>query len=152
MKVSDCMKRKVIYESINATARNAALKMVQNRIGTLPIVDDNGRMVGLVQMRDLITLAMPDFVNLLENVDFVRDFGALEDEKPTAEMLDAPISEIMGEPTSIEESAGLLRALATIQEHDMSDLPVVDSEMHLLGIASSVDIGVKLMSDWQIAQ
>jgi CBS-domain-containing membrane protein len=144
------MKRKVIYEVNSATTRAAAQKMIQNRIGTLPILDNEDRMVGLMQMRHLITLAMPDFVNLLENVDFVPDFGAVENECPTSEMLDLPVSEIMGEPVSIEESSGLLRAMATIQEHDLTDIPVVDSEMRLLGIASNVDIGVMLMSNWDL--
>jgi len=144
------MKRKVIYGSITATTRAAAQLMIQNRIGTLPIVDENERMVGLVQLRHLITLAMPDFVNLLENVDFVPDFGAVENECPPNELLDQPVSEIMGEPVSIEGSAGLLRAMATIQEHGLTDLPIVDSEMRLLGIASTVDIGVRLMSNWNL--
>ena len=152
MNISDCMKRKVISESINAPTRDAVRKMVQNRIGTLPIVDDNGCMIGLVQLRDLITLAMPDFVDLLENVDFVPDFGAVENEIPTEEMLNAPITSIMGAPIFIEESAGLLKALATIKDHNLIDLPVVDAEMRLIGIASNVDIGVKLMSNWQISE
>jgi CBS-domain-containing membrane protein len=122
--------------------------MIQHHIGTLPIVDDSSCMLGFVRIRDLIALAMPDFIHLLENVDFVRDFGAVEEEQPSPEILDLPIQHIMSEPIYVEETAGLLRAIALLQDHKMSDLPVLDGSMRLVGIASYVDIGTALMSNW----
>lgn len=150
MKISDCMKRTVISSSANVTIRNAAQIMIQNHIGTLPIVDEASCLIGLVRTRDLITLAMPDFIHLVENVDFVHDFGAVEDEKPGPEILDMPVSHLMSEPICVESEAGLVRALALLQEHTINDLPVVDEDMRLVGIASYIDIGVALMSNWNL--
>ena len=151
MKISECMKRKVISASPNITIQTAAQILIQNHIGTLPVVDETSHLIGLVRTHDLISLAMPDFVHLVENVDFVHDFGAVEDEKPNFDVLNMPVSQIMGEPVAVEESAGLLRAVALLQEHKMNDLPVVDDNMHLVGIASYVDLGVALMSNWNIS-
>jgi IMP dehydrogenase len=151
VKINDCMKQKVVSSLPSITIQAAAQILSQNHIGTLPLVDEALHLIGLVRMRDLITLAMPDFVNLVENVDFVHDFGAVENHKPGSEILNLPISKIMSEPVALEESAGLLRAVALLQEHKLDDLPVVDSENRLVGIASYVDIGVALMSNWNIA-
>ncbi|MHC1782517.1 MAG: HPP family protein [Anaerolineaceae bacterium] len=151
MKISDCMKHKVISSLANVSIRSAANMLVQNHIGTLPIVDDSACLIGLVRARDLITLAMPDFIKLVEDVDFVHDFGAVEDEEPGDEILCMPVSQIMSEPISAETTAGLVRALALLQEHELNDLPVVDVDKHLVGIASYVDIGVALMSNWNLA-
>lgn len=148
MKISECMKRKVIYAQPSVSIQQAAQILIQNHIGTLPIVDDNACLIGLVRTRDLITLAMPDFIHLVETVDFVHDFGAVEDEKPNASVLNLPVNNIMSEPVCVEESAGLVRAIALLQEHKLNDLPVVNEDMHLVGIASHVDIGVALMSTW----
>jgi CBS-domain-containing membrane protein len=150
VKISDCMKRKVISSTPNTTIQAAAQILIQNHIGTLPVVDESSHLIGLVRMRDLITLAMPDFVHLVENVDFVHDFGAVENKKPGSELLNMPISKIMGETVAVEESTGLLRAVALLQEHKLNDLPVVDHEDRLVGIASYVDIGVALMTNWDI--
>lgn len=150
MKISDCMKRKVISSTPNTTIQAAAQILIQNHIGTLPVVDEASRLIGLVRMRDLITLAMPDFVHLVENIDFVHDFGAVENKKPGLAILNMPISKIMDKPVAVEESTGLLRAVALLQEHKMNDLPVVDNENRLVGIASYVDIGVALMSNWNM--
>lgn len=149
MKISDCMKRKVISSKPDLPILQAAKMLVQHHIGCLPIVNENSELIGLVRIRDLITLAMPDFIHLVENVDFVRDFGAVEDDIPDRDVLNMPIGSIMGDPVAVEESAGLVRAIALMQEHTMSDMPVVDLNQHLVGIASYVDIGVALLSNWK---
>ncbi|PKN89729.1 MAG: hypothetical protein CVU45_06165, partial [Chloroflexi bacterium HGW-Chloroflexi-7] len=82
MKISDCMKRKVISSKPDLPILEAAKLLVYHHIGCLPIVNENSELIGLVRIRDLITLAMPDFINLVDNVDFVRDFGAVEDDIP----------------------------------------------------------------------
>jgi CBS-domain-containing membrane protein len=148
MKIGSCMKQNVVSSVQNINVQTAVQILIHNRIGTLPIVDEATHLIGIVRMRDLIKLAMPDFVNLVENLDFVHDFGAVEHLLPGPEILNLPIKKIMGEPIAVEETAGLLRAVALMQEHKMNDLPVVDHEKHLVGIASYVDIGVALMSAW----
>jgi CBS-domain-containing membrane protein len=152
MKISDCMKRKVISSLPNISIRTAAQILTQNHIGSLPIVDESSCLIGLVRIRDLITLAMPDFVHLVDNVDFVHDFGAVEDECPNSDVLDMSVVDIMNDPIAVEETAGLVRAIAMLQEHKMNDLPVVDGNMTLVGIASYVDIGVAMMSKWNTTE
>lgn len=149
MKISDCMKRKVYSSKPELPILEAAKLLVHHHIGCLPIVNDKSELVGLVRIRDLITLAMPDFIHLVENVDFVHDFGAVEDDTPDLEVLKTPIGSIMGDPIAVEESAGLVRVIALMQEHALNDMPVVDENLHLVGIASYVDIGVALLSNWK---
>jgi CBS-domain-containing membrane protein len=143
------MKRKVISSKPDLPILEAAKLLVYHHIGCLPIVNENSELIGLVRIRDLITLAMPDFINLVDNVDFVRDFGAVEDDIPDCAVLNAPISSVMGDPVAVEASAGLVRVIALLQEHAMNDMPVVDEDHHLVGIASYVDIGVALLSNWK---
>lgn len=148
MKIGDCMKRKVITSKSGITIQKAAEILVRHHIGTLPIVDDSMHLIGLVTLHDLITPAIPDFYSLVEDLDFVHDFGAAEDEQPAADYLHSPIEKILQEPIFVEETAGLTRAITMLQEHNLNDLPVVDEEMRLVGIASRVDIGVALLSNW----
>lgn len=148
MKVGDCMKRDVISITATATIGHAAEVFVANRIGTLPVVDDFGRLVGLVLLRDLLALVMPDFVRLLEDFDFVRDFGAVEARLPSPEILARPVRQIMQPPIAAQETSGLLRAAAKLRQHDLLDLPVVAADGRLVGIASRVDIGTALLESW----
>ncbi len=150
MKISDCMKRNVIFAKSNISVFDAARIMIQKHIGTLPIVDEDSHLIGLVRIHDLISLAMPGLVQLIENADFINDFGALENDQPEREILNKPVSQVMCEPVCVDSSAGLLRAITLLQEHKVSDLPVVDEDIRLVGIASQVDIGIAILSNWNI--
>jgi CBS-domain-containing membrane protein len=142
------MKTGVIYCSGDMTIEQAVRLMIKHHIGTLPITDTQKRLVGLCKLRDLIIKIMPEFVHMVENVDFIADFGAIESKRIDPEILALTVDQVMGEPFAVDAEAGLVRAIAILKEHDLTDLPVVDEEMRLVGIASYVDIGVLLLSSW----
>jgi len=148
MNIRDCMKTEVFSIPMTATVGEAAKVIAQRRIGTLPVVDDGGRLVGMVLLHDLVALVMPDFVRLVEVFDFVHGFGAVETHLPSPESLMQPVREIMRSPVSVEETCGLLRAAAILNQRNILDLPVVSDGGRLVGIASHVDIGVTLLSNW----
>ncbi len=151
MKISDCMKQDVVSISASASIGQAAALFAVRRIGTLPVVDAAGRLVGLLQLRDLLALIMPDFVRLMEDFDFVQDFGAVETRQPSPEMLARSVREVMQPPISVDKNCGLLRAAALLRQHELLDMPVVTSDGLLVGIASRVDIGAALLSSWRAA-
>lgn len=149
MIIGNCMKREVIFIHADATLRDAIHLMVEHHIGTLPVVDAERKLVGLLQMRDLYELVMPDFVRLVENFDFVHNFGAVSELRPTPDKLTQQIRLVMQKPVSVDENCNLIRASAMLYSHRITDLPVVDKGGHLVGIASRVDIGTALMQDWR---
>ncbi len=151
MNISDRMKRKVIYISREATVQESVQLMVHHHIGTLPVVDASHQLVGLVRLRTLLSLVMPDFVDLLDRFNFVHDFGAVEARQPTPEELNRPVREIMTEPISCDVSCSLLHAAALLHHHTLQDLPVVDEAGRLVGIASHVDIGTALIHSWNVS-
>ena len=148
MTVSSCMKRHVVSIHASDTVRAAAAIFVQKHIGLLPVVDDKNKVVGVIGLRDLLTLELPDFVAFIEDVDFVHDFGAVETTRPEAESLEQPITSILKSAFTVEEDCGLLRAYALMLQHNLHDMPVVSKKGELVGITSRVDIGVKILSSW----
>jgi CBS domain-containing protein len=142
------MKKNVISISPQTTIKSAAEAFMKHHIGTLPVVNADGTLAGILQIRDLLSLVMPDFVNMMQDIDFVLDFGAAEMRVPDAALLSRPVSEIMNPPISGKDDCSLLRAAAVIKKHNLSDLPVVDKNNHLIGIASLVDIGTRFLHNW----
>ena len=149
MVISDCMKRNVISIHATASVREAAVIFVRKHIGLLPVVDDDDRPVGVVGLRDMLKLELPDFVNFIADLDFVHDFGAVETNHPSAKVLDQSVQTIMLPPVTIEEDAGLLRAYSWMLQHELHDIPVLSKEGKLVGVASRVDIGVAILSAWE---
>jgi CBS domain-containing protein len=143
------MKRNVVSVVPTTTIREAAAIFVKKHIGLLPVVDKNDKPVGIIGMRDLLKLELPDFVNFVADVDFVHDFGAVEETRPAAGKLNKPVKSLMRPVITVEEDCGLLRAYALMLQQNLHDIPVVARDGKLIGIASRVDIGVAILSAWE---
>ena len=152
MKIGDCMKRNVVSITETASVREAAAVFVKKHIGLLPVVDQNNKLVGVVGLRDLLSLELPDFVNFVADVDFVHDFGAVEATRPPADVLDKSIKTLMKPAITVHEDSGLLRAYALMLQHNLHDMPVVSEDGKLVGVASRVDIGITILSAWSEAE
>ena len=144
------MKRDVVHIHVSASIREAATAMVEKKVGTLPVVDENGMLVGCLSMASITGIFLPDVVSLLADIDFVKDFGALnmplKEDLERAETLS--VSDVMRAPAvAVDEDCSLLRALTMMDNHNVRDLPVV-KDGKLVGIASRVDIGRAFLSDW----
>ena len=149
MKVNQYMKQNVISIPITATVAQAADLLAQHHIGTLPVVDGQGKLVGILHLNDLLKLVMPVFVNLVQDFDFIReDFGDYEELRPSPQMAAQSIAQLMEPPYSVSANAGLLLTFATMQKHDLYDLPIVNDNDELVGLASRVDVGTALLSRW----
>lgn len=149
MLIRDCMKQNVRSVPDTATIRQAAALFVKYHIGMLPVLSSAGGLVGVVGLRDLLTLELPDFFELLPELDFVHDFGAVETTRPTPQQLDQPVVTKMHPATFVLETDGLLKAYALMLKHRLHDLPVVSSSGQLVGVASRVDIGTAILAEWQ---
>lgn len=148
MKIRDCMKRNVVSIPETSTIREAAAVFVKEHVGLLPIVDQHNKLVGVVGLRDLLTLELPDFISFVADLDFVHDFGAVETTRPSAKVLDESIQTLMKPPITVQEDSGLLRAYALMLQHNLHDLPVISEAGKLVGMASRVDIGTTTVSTW----
>jgi len=150
MNVSQCMKSNAVSIVVSASIQEAAQLFVQHHIGTLPVLDDSDRLVGILHMRDLLKLVMPAFVDLIPDFDFVEaDFGVFEELTISEDAAITPVRDLMETAVAVQANSGLLRAFAFLNSHDLYDLPVVDADGRLVGLASRVDIGTALLNRWQ---
>ncbi len=148
--VRDWMKKNVYSIHQKASVKEAATLMMEKKIGTLPVVDEEGVLIGITTMHNILSCFLPDFHSMLSNIDFIKDYGALKnpDTRTLVEVGKIPITEFMEEPISVEADNGLMRALAVLHKHNLVDLPVT-KEGKLVGLVSRVDIGRGFLSSWQ---
>lgn len=129
MFVSRSMTQKVITTGPEADVFDAYEKMSQNRIRHLPVIDADGRLIGIVTDRD-IRSALP--------------YSMIKDPARTAEtekVKDLKVKDIMTtDPKTIGPHHTIQDALVLIQELRVGALPVVDKEGKLKGILSVRDL------------
>lgn len=147
--ISDCMKKRVIFGQPEMTVKSAARLMAENNIGTLPVVLKGSELVGVTTMDNIIQIFLPDFVSLLSNISFVKEFGNLGTISPEAmqKAESLSVANIMEEPISVDNDCELIRALSFMHKYKIQDIPVVEKGK-LVGIASRVDIGRAFLSNW----
>jgi CBS domain-containing protein len=148
--IKDCMKKKVISIRMDTTVGEAVALIVKKKIGTLPVLDEDDSLVGVVTVLDMMQNFFPKFIHLLDNIDFVTDFGAVK--VPSKEKLEEAgalsIADIMKEPVAVEADSSLIKCLSIMEKHDLWDLPVLEKGK-LVGIASRVDIVRAFFLEWQ---
>jgi CBS-domain-containing membrane protein len=100
-------------------------------------------------MRDIIQIFLPDFVSLMSNISYIKDFGdsAIPSQESVQKAESLLVADIMQEPVSVEDDCTLIRALSFMEKRRIRDLPVV-KDRKLVGIASRVDIGRAFLSAW----
>ncbi|MGZ9167204.1 MAG: CBS domain-containing protein [Anaerolineales bacterium] len=148
MEINKYMKRNVVSIPETSTIREAASVFVKHHVGLLPIVNQNNKLVGVVGLRELLALELPDFINFVVDVDFVHNFGAVETTHPAAEVLDKSIKTLMSPAIRVDEDTGLLRTYALMLQHNLHDMPIVSKDEELVGVVSRVDIGTTILSAW----
>jgi CBS domain-containing protein len=147
MQIRDSMNREVVSVVSTTTVGEAARVLVEKQVGLLPITDDANRLVGIFGLCDMLALFLPAVVDLIDDLDFVHDFGALEGVYIGPEMRAQQISDVMRKPISVGETTSLLRACTMMLQHRLHDLPVVGPNRTLVGIASRVDIGTAFLAE-----
>ena len=150
MLVKNVMKQTVVSALPHTPVLDAARLMIRTRIGTLPLVDDRGHLTGVVNLRDILNVFIPNYFDLMENMSFVHDFGALEDflPKDVSEIAHATLDTLQEAPVFVAESESIYRAITKMIRHGLIDLPVVNSQGQLVGLASHVDVGIAFLQKW----
>lgn len=150
MIIRNCMKMKVFSIHLDQSIHDAAKMMEKNHIGTLPVVNAENKLIGILTLHSLLRIVLPDFVELINHFSYINNLGAFESKTPSQNELNFKIIEIMQEPIYVQDDWGLMHAAAVLHNAELADIPVVDSEKHLVGIASHVDIGTAIINSWNL--
>jgi CBS domain-containing protein len=139
MKVREIMTKDLTAVEPDIPIRELIFVLDSSRMPNVPIVDDEGRLVGLISEKDLIRAALPGYFEMLHSASFIPDMDQLA--RKLADIADEPISEYMrSEPLHVSGEDDVLQAADLILRQGLKNLPVVDSEMHLIGRVKRIDL------------
>jgi CBS domain-containing protein len=77
--VKDVMRHKVVTVTPDNTLKDVANIMFRYRLSALAVVDDNNRLLGVINDRDLIKAALPDYKSLISNLNYSLDVEPFEE-------------------------------------------------------------------------
>ncbi len=129
MFIGDRMSKTLITAGPEMTIFDAKNLMIEHKIRHLPVIDEAGKLLGIVTDRD-IRDSMPS--TLLKKPDYDITLGKIGNH---------PIGDIMTrKPLTIYAYYTLQDALLVMQKRKVGALPVIDEEGYLKGILSTRDL------------
>lgn len=143
MRVKECMSPNPLVVKRSTTIQEVAKLFHQHHFETFPVVDEGMRLVGIISMIDLLKVFIPEYFDLIDDLVFFKDFGALEVSEMSSQLF--LVEDLMTkEVVTIEEDAPILKAMALMKKHRVRSLPVV-RDKKVVGIISRRDILTALL-------
>ena len=123
LRVADLMTIDPVEVSVDASIEDAEELLRVHRISGLPVVDADGRLVGVISLTDLLYLAVPSVQALIRHHERGIRVG---------EVMSTP-------PVTIESTATLPAAAQLMHEDRLHRLVAVNADGRPIGVISAMD-------------
>ncbi len=146
--VADVMTPNPITVNPRTALPEAIKKLAENKISGLPVVDEAGKIVGVISETDLMWqetgVDPPPYIMFLDSVIYLQNPARYEKEIHKA--LGQTVAEVMSDkPITIKSDRPVREAAHLMNEKKIRRLPVVDQEGNLIGIITQGDI-IRMMA------
>ena len=142
--VRDVMSTPVVTLRPDDTVEHAADVLAEKNVGSLPVVDDEGKLVGILRDDDLIAsearVHVPTFINFLGlGMAFPGEMKHLERE--LKKIAGATVRDVMqAEPPTVIPDATLEDVATIMHDLGVNSVPVVGPDNKVVGIVARADI------------
>lgn len=142
MIVAEYMFKDVVAISSDKSFEKVLDLFKNNSFNAFPVVDENRKLLGIVSKTDLLKIFVPEYFSLIDDISFVKDFGAMEIDHKSAGIIKRLLvaGDIMTTRViTITPDSSLFKALALMRKYNIRVLPVVEGEK-LVGVISRTDL------------
>jgi CBS domain-containing protein len=142
LKVRDIMQTAVVKVGPETTVRELAEVLAEHKISGVPVVGDEGRVIGVVSEADVILqdadLHFPYYLQFLDSVIYVQSVSKFETR--LRKMFGIKVADIMTrEVVTISPDASVYDAAALMADRKVNRVPVTEDDK-LVGILTRADI------------
>lgn len=141
--VADVMSRDPIVVQAQTPLKEAIQILAERHISGLPVVDDGGKLVGIISETDLMWqetgVTPPAYIMFLDSVIYLKNPATYERDLHKA--LGQTVGEVMSKnPITISPEKTLKEAATVMHDRSVHRLPVLDSTGQVIGILTRGDI------------
>ena len=138
MIVGDVMSTGVVTAKPTDTVRSVVAKMLSRHCGAIPVVDNEGKLLGLVAVRDVMIPLYPNYGDYIHDNVHSRDFQEMEEGYP--EVMKKPVGDIMTKnPLTVAPHDPILQAASYMGLKHFRRIPVEENGK-LVGMISMGDV------------
>ncbi len=143
LKVRDIMQPDVITVGPQTTIRELAGILADHKISGVPVVAEDGEVLGMVSESDVIMqdaeFHFPYYIQFLESVIYLQSFAKFEER--FRKTFGTKVTEVMSDDlVEVSPEASIHAAATLMADHRVDRLPVIEEDGTLVGIVTRGDI------------
>lgn len=149
--VKDIMESNVISVDKNASISELSRILLENNITGVPVVDEDGKLIGMVTDADIITENLEPifpiyFDPLIMSFAYIDNFKKYQ--KDVKEYLSTRVSEIMTRRVkTVKADTPINDAVRILVKDRINRIPVVDDDNRVIGILARADVLKSMLAD-----
>lgn len=139
MRVREFMRCDLTSVELDTTVSHVIYLLHQSGLASLPVVDEDGRVVGMISERDLIRAVLPGYVDMLQSVAFLPSLDQLS--RRLHEIGPKPVAEFMTEEVvAARPDDNDLHVADLMIRKGLKQIPVLDDQKRLVGVVRRIDL------------
>lgn len=141
MKVKDFMIQDVITVKLDDTIKHLLNTLVEHKIGGVPVVDSDRKLVGIISDGDVLRSIQPKDALVFDYFNaFFYERANIED--MLSYLKDQPLSKIAKKQgiVTVHEDDEMETVLKLLSKHHFKKIPVVDQDRKVVGVVSRGDV------------
>ncbi|PPS43299.1 CBS domain-containing protein [Chroococcidiopsis sp. TS-821] len=148
--VAEVMSRDPIVVRPETPLKEAIQILAEKRISGLPVINDEGKLVGIISETDLMWqetgVTPPAYIMILDSVIYLQNPAKYERDLHKA--LGQTVGEVMSsDPVTISPDKSLREAAKLMHDREVRRLPVIDTEGKVIGILTRGDVVRAMAAD-----
>ncbi len=146
MEIKEIMSPTVITVKPEDDVKKAATLICLKKISGIPVVDTDGKLIGMISEKDVLRSLFPTYQEFFEDPEEFKVFADLR--RRYGETTNLKVSTIYNKRViTVQPDTPLLKALSIMLSKRVRRLPVIDKEGKLIGIVSQGDIHQALFNE-----
>ncbi|MCM8795295.1 MAG: CBS domain-containing protein [Candidatus Omnitrophica bacterium] len=139
MKVKEVMTKELISIKPNGSAKDALDLLFKMHISGLPVIDEEGKLVGMFTEKDVLTYILPSYIDKVGR--FVYDENPKSIKKKFLELGNIRVSQLMRRDViTTAEDASCCEVARIMLTQNVRRIPVLNKEKKVVGIITREDI------------
>lgn len=139
MRVKEIMAKDVVSIKPDNNAKEALTLLFKMQISGLPVIDTQGRLVGMFTEKDILTAILPSYIEKVGR--FVYEENPKSIKKKFEGLVNLTVSQLMRKDVvTVDENASLCEVAHLILTQKVRRIPVLNKEKRVVGIIVREDI------------
>lgn len=143
MRVEEIMNKNVTTVTADEDLAKVARLICGHKVAGIPVVDEEGGVVGIVSEKDILRSMYPSYAEFTENPSEHMDFERMEER--AIDLYSMKVRDVMSaNPVTVTPDCPVMKAASMMVARRFRRLPVVDGG-RLVGIVSQGDVHCALI-------